>query len=385
MFFCPKSYNNLAENHEINRENFKNLKRDKELSMPSLELINISKFYTKKREKLEVKTLILSHFKPYPPNHGAARRIWNMALEKSKNGEKVIIVHNALNGPNKRIKECIEGITVIQVPLVLKVMRKRHFFFQNNPYMLAELIKNRDTDKVQFEFPYLLFIAMFAKLFKKKLIYSAHGIEYEWQKDIYNRNKFWLWVTRLIEKTALKLSDETICLSDRDKQKLQEMYKINPKKIKVVEHKVDLKDVRKAKPYNFKKKTVLFIGSQLHPANKEAIEKIYYKIMPKILEKRKGIQFCFIGKNPPEWLKGPNILVIPEVYDGNVFPYIKGADICIAPVYKGSGTRIKMLEYLACNKPVITTKKGIEGIKTKKNVIIKGSVEEFFQKICELI
>lgn len=332
-----------------------------------------------------MKTIILSHFKPYPPNHGAARRTWNIALNKAKKGEEVVIVHNSLNGPNTRAIKRIKGITVIQVPLPLGIMRKKHFLFQNNPYMILELIKNRDADIIQFEFPYLLPIALFAKLFKKKVIYSTHGIEYEWQKDLYNRNWFWLWTTKLLEKSALKIADETICCSDRDKRKLQELYKIKSKKIRVVESTVDLESVRKAKPYKFRKKTVLFIGSQLHPANKEAIEKIYHEIIPRVLEKRNDIQFCFIGKNPPKWLKGPNILVIPEIYDGNVFPYIKGADVCIAPIFKGSGVRIKILEYLACNKPIITTRKGIEGIKERKNVIIEDSIKKFSKNIIKII
>jgi len=332
-----------------------------------------------------MKTLILSHFKPYPPNHGAARRIWNMALDKVKNGEKVTIIHNALNGPNKRVKTRIKGVTVIQMPLLLKVMRKKHFFFQNNPLVLLELIKNKGADEVRFEFPYILPTAVFAKLFRKKLVYSAHGIEYEWQKELYNRNRIWLRVTKLIERTALKIADETICCSERDKKELQRLYRIDSKKIKVVKSTVDLNAVKKEKPYNFKKKTVLFVGSQLHPANKEAIEKIYYDIMPKVLSKRKDIQFCFIGKNPPEWLKGSNVLVMPEVYNGNIFPYIKGSDVCIAPIFKGSGTRIKILEYLACNKPVITTKKGIEGIIVKKRVIVTDSIEGFSRNVLKLI
>lgn len=57
-----------------------------------------------------MKTLILSHFKPYPPNHGVARRIWNLALDKIKKDEKTVIVHNVLNGSNKRVKHrhCIK-------------------------------------------------------------------------------------------------------------------------------------------------------------------------------------------------------------------------------------------------------------------------------------
>lgn len=332
-----------------------------------------------------MKTLILAHFKPYPPNHGAARRIWNIALNKVKKGEKVTIVHNSLNGPNKMVKTHIKGVTIIQTPLPLKIMRKKHFFFQNNPYMIIELIRNRNIDEVQIEFPYLLPTALFAKLFKKKIVYDAHGIEYEWQKELYNRNKLLLWITKLIEKTMLKISDKIICCSERDKQKLQELYEISSRKLNVIESTVNKEKIKKARPYKFDKKTVLFIGSQMHPANKEAIEKIFYEIMPKVIEERKDIQFCFIGKNPPKWLKGPNVLVIPEIYDGNVFPYIKGADLCIAPVYKGSGTRIKILEYLACDKQIIATKKGIEGIKERKNIVIEDSIDEFSKKIIRLI
>jgi len=59
--------------------------------------------------------------------------------------------------------------------------------------------------------------------------------------------------------------------------------------------------------------------------------------------------------------------------------------VCIAPIFKGSGVRIKILEYLACNKQVITTRKGIEGIKERKNLTIANSIEEFSKNILKII
>ncbi len=333
-----------------------------------------------------MKTLILSHFKPYPPNHGAAKRIWNLALEKIKKGEEVIILHNCLNGPNKRSKKIIDGITIKQVPFLFKLMRKKHFLFQNHINLIIELLKNKDVDQIQLEFPYLLPTAILGKkILNAKLIYDAHGVEYEWQKELYNRSFPILIFIKIIEKLALKFSDQVLCCSERDKEELKRIYKTSTQKIKVEDNKINIKELKESGSYEFKKKSVLFVGSQLHPANKEAIEKIFFEILPKVKKKIKDFQFVFIGKNPPTWLKGPNILVIPEVYNGNIFPYIKGADICIAPIFKGSGTRIKILEYMACKKPIITTKKGIEGIKERENVYIEDTLKDFSKRIIELL
>ena len=38
------------------------------------------------------------------------------------------------------------------------------------------------------------------------------------------------------------------------------------------------------------------------------------------------------------------------------------ADICLSPTFTGSGTRLKILEYLAAGKPVVSTTKGAEGL-----------------------
>lgn len=42
--------------------------------------------------------------------------------------------------------------------------------------------------------------------------------------------------------------------------------------------------------------------------------------------------------------------------------YINASDVIIAPTLKGGGTRIKILEAIACGKKVISTKRGAEGL-----------------------
>lgn len=322
--------------------------------------------------------VILSHFKPYPPNHGFAHRVWHIALALKNKGNKVTILHNAIHGKNKRIIKTIQGIKVIQIPFLFKFMQKKHFIFQSNPLYIFEFIKLNKREKidiVEIELPYLILTTFFLQFFGKKIIYDAHGIEYEWQKVMYNRRGIVLSFIKLIERLALKLSNKAMCCSENDKRTFINEFKIKKEKIDIVPSWVD--SFKNIKPYKFQKKTVLFIGSQLHPANREAIEVIFKKIIPFVNKKVKNIQFCFIGKNPPKWLKGKNIIVLGEVKD--VKPYILGADLCIAPIFKGSGTRIKILEYLAGNTCIIATSKAVEGldVKNNENIIIRDNIKDF--------
>ncbi len=53
----------------------------------------------------------------------------------------------------------------------------------------------------------------------------------------------------------------------------------------------------------------------------------------------------------------------------------------------GSGTRFKIIEYMAMGKPVVSTSKGAEGIDyiLNKNIIIEDNIDYFSERIQELI
>ena len=74
-------------------------------------------------------------------------------------------------------------------------------------------------------------------------------------------------------------------------------------------------------------------------------------------------------------------------YVDDIKSVIASADICIAPIRSGSGTRIKILEYMAMGKPVITTSKGAEGIEYTDglNIIIEDRIENYPEIIRHLL
>ena len=135
---------------------------------------------------------------------------------------------------------------------------------------------------------------------------------------------------------------------------------------------------------NKTKKIILFSGSRHFP-NEEAVHKIID--FSEKFKNRKDIIFLVVGtvgslfrdKN-----KYPNIIFTGYVDD--VTKYFQIADIAINPMMSGSGTNIKMLEYMASGLPIVTTKIGARGLDLKhgKHVII-SEIDEFPEWIKTLL
>jgi len=102
------------------------------------------------------------------------------------------------------------------------------------------------------------------------------------------------------------------------------------------------------------------------------------------------VKLYIAGIGCPSWLKKEllkdnSVVLLGFVED--VRPYIKGADVCIAPLQAGSGTRLKILEYMASSKPVVSTSIGSEGINVtnNKNILIEDNWEDFAHKVVEVL
>lgn len=62
--------------------------------------------------------------------------------------------------------------------------------------------------------------------------------------------------------------------------------------------------------------------------------------------------------------------------------------MCVAPIYHGSGTRVKILDYLASKVAVVSTTKGVQGIDGTvdgENIVVRDSVKGFQDAICDLV
>lgn len=332
-----------------------------------------------------MKIVIIALYKVYPPSFGAAVVPYNIL--KYLKGEKFLIQIGEKNDCKK-----LKYGTVITIDE--KSRGKLDKFIKMNCLLnkIKKKIDKINPELIIFEgaaswsFYYLL---LFKKLKKFRIIYHDHNVEYELRKQ---KGNFLInYVTYLSEKFLLKNSYKAFVVSERDRNLIKKIYglrvgvlpngadickfnKINNKNLKAIRVK-----------YGFGKINILFIGIPIYRPNKEALDFLINIIFPKLLKKNKNVKLVVTGGKLD---KKKDFIINPGNVDCEELPkIIKVCDICVAPIISGSGTRLKILEYMAAGKPVISTSKGAEGInvENRKNILIENDISKFANKILLLI
>jgi glycosyltransferase involved in cell wall biosynthesis len=95
-----------------------------------------------------------------------------------------------------------------------------------------------------------------------------------------------------------------------------------------------------------------------------------------------------IGELPAKFagiMNTRNIELIGEVND--LKPWYQKSAVSVVPLLTGSGTRLKVLEAMGMGVPVISTKKGAEGIDYSegKNIVIADEENTFAKQIITLL
>jgi glycosyltransferase involved in cell wall biosynthesis len=71
----------------------------------------------------------------------------------------------------------------------------------------------------------------------------------------------------------------------------------------------------------------------------------------------------------------------------HIQPYLAAAGVYIMPLRMGSGTRLKLIEAMAAEKAVVSTKIGAEGfpVQDKVNILIADSAKEIAEAVLRLL
>jgi glycosyltransferase involved in cell wall biosynthesis len=126
---------------------------------------------------------------------------------------------------------------------------------------------------------------------------------------------------------------------------------------------------------------VLFLGTTRYPPNFFAVSEICRHLAPALPR----LDFHIVGEAPWRPPSVPsNVRFLGRVHSTAV--PLGGAQVAVAPVRHGSGTRLKLLEYFAAGLPVVCTAKAAEGLDIQDGVharVVETS-EAFVAAIREL-
>ena len=133
---------------------------------------------------------------------------------------------------------------------------------------------------------------------------------------------------------------------------------------------------------------MLFVGNYLHPPNVEGALWLAREVWPLVRRLSPGARLTLAGRAPPPEIAALTAadVRVPGMVD-DLRPLYARASMVTAPIFWGSGVRIKILEALACGLPLVTTALAAEGIDLRQgeSALFAEQPGEFAAAIARLL
>lgn len=292
------------------------------------------------------------------------------------------------------------GIELVYIDLSIKPLAAFANLFSNKSYhverfisksfhlKLTEILQQSDFDIVQIETLYMSpYIKTIRNNSKAKIVLRAHNIEHLIWERITESTKnpikkaYLAHLSRTLknyETTILNSYDGIVPISEKDAGFFEQAGNTPVLAVSFGIHPDKLKATAKVPVEN----ALFHIGSMNWIPNEEGIRWFLDEAWPLITDKMPALKVYLAGREMPQWLsqlKLTKVEIVGEVPDAQEF--IQSKAISIAPLFSGSGIRIKIIESMAMGKAVISTTIGAEGIHYTdgKDILIANTAEEFLK------
>lgn len=309
----------------------------------------------------------------FPPNDQTAGQNYtkNLIYNLGKSNHKVDIIyfsyedHKPHNFENENISyiKKIKSTPPIKIYNSIKIFLMFPFFSTRFSFKLLYYIYkySGNYDFIYLDFSQTFLYGLFIPKIKKYLM--AHDIIIQKYKRS-SKNRFLnLWV-KYSENFILKQENaEILCFSNKDLLIINSEYKINGKKVDFF-----IEERLKEKEINFIEDYYCFYGAWSRIENLESLMWFERNISDKL-----KYQIKIIGSGLKENYKETLIKKGFEILGFVEDPYevLANSRGLIAPLFKGAGVKVKVIEALACGTPVIGTDVALEGIELENRLIRK--------------
>lgn len=329
---------------------------------------------------------------------GASVRIYNLANALASSGNNVELIFPKFTETCARTQRVtvrsLNGFLpkhfLRLISKFLGVSRPTSLLFYDIVFIQKASHIIRKSDIIQFEQQSAgaLLIPIVAKIFKKPVVIDCHDTFQALR--IKNTSFLRKIFETAIEKMVYNFASLILTVSEKEKNFLISLG-INKDRINITPNGVDTStfvksiDTTKVREcYDLADNPVIvFVGNMEYLPNREAARLISLKIAPKVKTFVKNAKFLIVGRiNGPIY---PNSSFTGIVED--VVPILAASDVAIAPLLHGSGTRLKILEYLSCALPVVSTSIGVEGLNVvnEEHLLIEDDMDEFAIKVIKLL
>lgn len=357
---------------------------------------------------MSLKIVVLNDFPLFPQNHGGKVRLINiykrlaqkfqityLCYSESGRYEKLSISDNftmvAIQAGrlNKHIAKCAARIFGCSIDDILAMFLSKY----DRKFCDAARKYIDEADVVICSHPYMYpVVKKYAG--DKPIIYESVNVECVLKESLLKGGIFKKLATNSVKKVEGELVKKArlgFVTSSTDLEQLKHIYgvdstkfHISPNGTDVASYDIMFEGGRLHKDKLIDPPLAVFLGSG-HPPNVEAAMTIVEKIAPAT----DPVYFllcgsvCYLVNRDAV---GKNVGLAYMVSDDEKIELSRCADIALNPMLSGSGTNLKMLDYMAAGLPVITTPVGARGLDLEngRHAII-CEIDEFPAKIREIM
>ena len=350
-----------------------------------------------------MKKILISTIHPlYPISHGGIVRVIEEVKFLSKNGFEVHLIGNRTKKTELKKVERITGAKAYTFSsmtyLTTGILSKLDLFSLGwiyNPLIRRDIEKLAEKirpDIIQSEFIHAAYqVSKISKKIDVPFVISEHNIEYI---KLPEEGKGSGEKMKLIERNICNLADCVITVSETDKQELKRIGVNRP--IRVIPNGVDYSKYqirnevrdRMRQKYGIGKNdmVLIFHGTLNYRPNITANKLLKNYIFPELNRKHKNLKLLLIGPRRSQNID-EKVIELGEIPFDEFPIHLSIGDIGVVPLTAGSGTRLKIIEYLALGIPVVSTEVGAEGLPVRDGehiLIAKDTKDDIIEKIIKL-
>ncbi|MCA9881740.1 MAG: glycosyltransferase [Anaerolineae bacterium] len=359
-----------------------------------------------------MRILLITAAIPYPPASGGALRAYGILRGLVEAGHHVTLMSfgdsSQDTGPLREL--CDEIITVAE-PTRTKIDRlkdlllsqqadiARRLFSEEFERRLVTLLQQQPFDIVQFEgIEVACYIPAVQQAKNTKIVFDTFNAEAELQRviaevDRANPRRWHVAAYSSIQSQRIRqyeghlcrMADAVIAVSPEDAAHLKRytpdkhIYVV-PSGIHVDAYQAEYETI------DLGSNSIVFTGKMDYRPNVDAMLWFVNQILPLVKDE---VHVTVVGQKPHKQLEPllekPNIKLTGWV--DSVLPYLHSTDVYVAPLRMGSGTRLKILEAMACGCAIVATDLAASGLSedARSAMVIVNEERAFADAISKLL